>query len=288
MLSSFNTIRTTQNFGFVFPIKIVPLYAMFTGMGHEIKTSDEYNWNGLNRGNHEFSIWQYTLRGCGRLEYEGREYLIKPGTAMVTHVPHNHRYFLHKDDGLWEFVFISMNGREIIRLWNEFEERCGPVIIHQENSKSLNTALKIFDRAGNGTINTAFEDSALAYEFMMSLFDDFVKGPRGSIDEPSFMKNVMDFCIKNLDKPIDVDDMAKISGYSRFHFCRIFTKYQGKPPSVFLKNLRLRHSLRLLQTELLTIKEIALKSGFQEASYFCKVFKKEFGVSPEEYRKSAV
>lgn len=287
MLFTFNQIRFSPHFHFVFPVKIVPLYSMFTGMGHETRNTPGYNWHGLERGNHEFTIWQYTLAGCGRLEYEGKEYRLTPGTSMITHVPHDHRYFFHKDDVSWEFVFISMNGREVIRLWNDFEERCGPVVTHSENSKSLKCALKIFEMAQGGNINTPFATSALSYEFMMSLFEDFVKGPKGSPEEPLFMKAVIEFCIENLEKNINVDDMAEISGFSRFHFCRIFTKYQGKPPSVFLKNMRLRHSLRMLQTELLTIKEIALKSGFQEASYFCKVFRKEFGVSPEEYRKSS-
>lgn len=51
----------------------------------------------------------------------------------------------------------------------------------------------------------------------------------------------------------------------------------------FIKNVRLKKAVQLLETESFTIAEIAYKVGFNDPSYFTRIFKKEFGKSPSEY-----
>jgi AraC-like DNA-binding protein len=46
----------------------------------------------------------------------------------------------------------------------------------------------------------------------------------------------------------------------------------------------MKRAVRLLQTERITIKEISDRCGFSDTSYFCKVFRKEFKISPEVFR----
>ncbi|MEA5257381.1 two-component regulator propeller domain-containing protein [Arcicella aquatica] len=51
----------------------------------------------------------------------------------------------------------------------------------------------------------------------------------------------------------------------------------------FIKNVRLKKAIQLLETDSFTIAEIAYKVGFNDPSYFTRIFKKEFGKSPSEY-----
>ena len=57
------------------------------------------------------------------------------------------------------------------------------------------------------------------------------------------------------------------------------------PPSKFLAELRLKSAVRILQMECCTIKETAARCGFKDESYFCKVFRKVHGVSPDAFRQ---
>ena len=74
-----------------FPRRGVPLHAMVTSCGYSRETSTAYDWDGIKRGNAEFVLLQYTLDGVGRLQYEGADYTVGPGQAMLLHFPHQNR-----------------------------------------------------------------------------------------------------------------------------------------------------------------------------------------------------
>ena len=119
----------------------------------------------------------------------------------------------------------------------------------------------------------------------MSLFEDYPEFEKGV--DPKFIRQVIDHCMEHISDPITVDDLADVAGYSRYHFSRLFAASQGISPAAFVKDLRLKQAVRLLQTELMTVKEIADSCGFEDASYFCKAFRQAYKVSPGEYRKSS-
>lgn len=103
--------------------------------------------------------------------------------------------------------------------------------------------------------------------------------------EPVFIRNVIEYAMQNMSKPIGIEELAKVAEYSRFHFSRVFHEWYGKSPSDFLREIRLQRAVRLLQTEMISVGDISVRCGFRDPSYFCKVFRKEFGVSPETFRK---
>ncbi len=68
-----------------------------------------------------------------------------------------------------------------------------------------------------------------------------------------------------------------LSRYFKEHFHISFIQY--------LNHLRLTHAKKLLETSELSITEIALCSGFSSDSYFIRIFKKTYGISPLKYRR---
>ena len=103
---------------------------------------------------------------------------------------------------------------------------------------------------------------------------------------PAFVLEVEKFCQLNLARPIGVDDMARVAKMSRFHFSRRFEKVRGISPSRYLASLRLEEAMRLIASSQCTVKKVAEQCGFGDPNYFCKVFRKSFGVSPGTYRAS--
>jgi len=74
-------------------------------------------------------------------------------------------------------------------------------------------------------------------------------------------------------------------GLSRSAFYKKVKGQTGFAPIDLIKEFRLSHALELLQTTNLSITEIAFRSGFADASYFGKCFRKRYGLSPREYLK---
>lgn len=84
---------------------------------------------------------------------------------------------------------------------------------------------------------------------------------------------------------ISAEDLAKVSGYSIFHFHRIFKEVTGESVNDYLRNTRLeKASNLLLYNQHKTIEEIALGSGFKSSTSFGAAFKKKFNLTPKQWR----
>ena len=70
------------------------------------------------------------------------------------------------------------------------------------------------------------------------------------------------------------------------YFSRVFKTETGQTFINYLTDVRLQHSVQLLENTALRIQTIAQQVGYYNASYFSTTFKKKYGVSPYEYRRS--
>lgn len=74
--------------------------------------------------------------------------------------------------------------------------------------------------------------------------------------------------------------------YERTYFSRIFKQQVGCSMVSYFISSKLRYSISLIKFTNLSIAEIALQSGFNNVTYFNKIFKDTYNVSPSEYRKA--
>lgn len=85
---------------------------------------------------------------------------------------------------------------------------------------------------------------------------------------------------------ITVDELAELCGVSRFYFCRIFKEATGMTAMAYLTQCRLKMADILLENTDKKIAEIAWACGFEDESYFSRIYKKHRGCSPREERKA--
>ena len=259
---------------------------MLSGCGIETRRHPAaYNNYGFERGEHPYCIWQYTLDGEGELAFEGRMFRIRTGDAMFLMIPQDHRYRLPEDSPEWKFIYLSLSGSEILRIWTEISRRFGPVIkLPMEMSKSIGRAFEIVTAARNKKVRSAYHASSLAYSFVMSLYEE-IEIQDFTASESAFVLDAVKFCMDHYAEDITVDDIADAAGYSRCHFTRMFTSVHGVSPGRFLRELRLGNAARMLQLEAGNVKEIAGKCGFSDESHFCKAFRRRYGTTPDLFRK---
>ncbi|GAA4576297.1 AraC family transcriptional regulator [Planotetraspora kaengkrachanensis] len=88
--------------------------------------------------------------------------------------------------------------------------------------------------------------------------------------------------------PADVtaDDLAAVTGHSRFAVYRAFTSVYGMPPSDYQRQLRLRTARRLIARGL-PLGEAATLSGFADQSHLTRWFTRCYGMSPGRFREAA-
>ncbi|WP_052502516.1 helix-turn-helix domain-containing protein [Halarcobacter anaerophilus] len=91
---------------------------------------------------------------------------------------------------------------------------------------------------------------------------------------------------KYLSSKLLIEDLAKISSYSPFHFQRIFKEITGKSVTTYIKDLRLQWAANLLIfNPNSTITNIAFDCGFKSSSTFSNEFKKFYKTTPNDWRK---
>ncbi|NEI72635.1 helix-turn-helix domain-containing protein [Rhizobium lusitanum] len=260
------------------------LHAMPTSAGYEIRHDEPYDWDGRRRGQTPFTVLQHTISGTGRLRYESRSYRVNAGETLLVLVPHNHRYWLQKGER-WEYFWISMNGEEALRIHRLILAAAGPVLKLQQATIDhlADCSLRLVKGA-----ETPASASAVAYEAAMALYDD-VFGSHAFAADRSAMQIVIDHIHANLDKPLPVDELARVSGLSRAHFSRVFAESEGVPPAEFVLQQRMQRAAKLLtKAAFIPVKEVAIMSGFDDANYFSKVFRRIYGINPTEFRTTGM
>ena len=83
-----------------------------------------------------------------------------------------------------------------------------------------------------------------------------------------------------------LDELADRLEVSKSHLIRTFTQKTGISPGRYITHLRVEYAKLLLQGEDVSITYVAEASGFANANYFAKVFRRETGLSPSEYAQS--
>ncbi|HEX6890969.1 MAG TPA: AraC family transcriptional regulator [Chryseolinea sp.] len=92
------------------------------------------------------------------------------------------------------------------------------------------------------------------------------------------------FILKNYADDISIEDIAKASHVSPFHFSRVFKRGTNYSPHQFVREIRLHKACELLLDSRLNVTEIGYASGFLNADYFVTLFKNKTGMTPSAFR----
>ena len=89
----------------------------------------------------------------------------------------------------------------------------------------------------------------------------------------------------NYAKNITLDTLAEITHTNKYYFAHSFTECIGESPIHYLMNRRIQVGKDLLVNTNHSILQIAESTGFSSQSYFSQAFKKETGMTPQQFRK---
>ncbi|GKX66675.1 AraC family transcriptional regulator [Inconstantimicrobium mannanitabidum] len=106
------------------------------------------------------------------------------------------------------------------------------------------------------------------------------------MDYIDLIQKTIDYIDDNITKKISVEELANISGFSTYHYYRVFNSFVGMTVMEYVTRRKLQYSIfHLSKGE--KILDIALNLGFGTHSGFTKAFRKAFGYPPNYYRMHA-
>jgi AraC family transcriptional regulator, transcriptional activator FtrA len=108
-----------------------------------------------------------------------------------------------------------------------------------------------------------------------------------SVAHPT-VSRCLDFLAHNFNRPIQIQDLVKMSGMSRRGLLKAFGKHVGANPGATLRRVRIEYAQRLLTEQDLPLKAIAKHCGYRSVNSFYVSFSRFVGLPPKEYQKQVL
>ena len=128
--------------------------------------------------------------------------------------------------------------------------------------------------------------SALSSLYALLAKTVFTEESYVSTREKRLLQPVLDYLQAHLcDPELPVGQLSGLAGVSEVYLRRLFKKQFDASPAAYVIRERMHLAKSLLENEDLSVAEIALQVGYRDGLYFSRLFKKQTGLSPSEYRK---
>lgn len=176
-----------------------------------------------------------------------------------------------------EFLFINellVRSKQGISFGEKIKNKIGPKIENLENLESYKRLLELID---------ILKELTLTNDYTL------LNANAINIDQHSNsyyrVNQINNYVAKNYQKPIQLSELANLTGLTESSFSRFFKKITGQTFITFLNEYRIHKACTLLSENSSNISEIMYLVGFNEAAHFTRVFKKYTQTTPREYRK---
>ena len=171
-----------------------------------------------------------------------------------------------------------------------------------ENYCSLYPQLNLPSRDATEFANhQSYRDYAMAYMKMPFyermqlhglveiLFSYFMKhAKQKSVVKDSRIAELLNYIQQHISDVITIDDLADKACLTKSHLIRSFSRTMGITPLQYILRKKIQHAQSLLLSTDMTVNRISEATGFNDVSYFIRLFKKNIGFTPQEYREKLI
>lgn len=118
-------------------------------------------------------------------------------------------------------------------------------------------------------------------------FEKKLKMPRGKLPSAN-LRRALEFVHANLAEDLSIEDIARESHLSAFHFARLFKNTLGLTPHHYVLQNRIERAKRIIKSApYFNLTEIGLSVGFFDQAHFTKAFKRATGTTPKTFLNQA-
>ncbi|UJF15855.1 AraC family transcriptional regulator [Jeotgalibaca sp. MA1X17-3] len=241
-------------------------------------------------------------KGVGILKIDNLTYCVESGNVIF--INEGCKFFFQEVECSEDFTFTRLKINKLyyrtLLKRNKIEELASlfdnkndiPVRIIID-SQNLNMANMVFKRI-NELIQNKNQHNKIAIEcLLVYVFIELnrcssylIRGKsHHSIQDKQFLEMIFNYIEKNYDHTIILDDITKELNMSKSHMSRTFKKLMRISIIDYMFRYRVLQSKSKLINENVSISEISLKCGFKTTPHYSRMFKKQEGLTPSEYRR---
>ena len=245
-----------------------------------------------------------------RVSYQEAVAALRSSTARVAHTDDITTHGVYEDDYPIELErdeFTALARGDVNGMLEKASEFCDWMEAHDPDDldsmrlKVLELVLRAeFDAFKAGSVNYAYDyrkdylpqvsaltDSAQIRRWFLDRMTAICSTIRDRSDEQSesTVSRARKYIEENFRSDISLDDVSKEVNVSPYYFSKLFKEEVGENFIDYLTGLRIECAKELLRRPILTIREAGMQSGYADPNYFSRIFKKQTGMTPREYRE---
>ena len=236
------------------------------------------------KGRLDFQIL-YVASGKGHFYFNGVEQIVPAGNMVIYRPKEEQRYYYYGVDQteVYWVHFTGSNVKDILRHYGISDD---VRVIHTGTSLDFK---KLFTQMIQELklCKDDYEDMCIfcLHQLLIMIHRILNAKPRG---KSSLLMSEMDMSVQyfhqNYHKLISIEDYASSLHMSVSWFIRNFKEYTGSTPAQYILALRISNAQSLLETTDYNVNEIAEIVGYDNPLYFSRIFKKQLGLSPSQFR----
>ncbi len=233
---------------------------------------------------HEYYVIGFIEKGKRYLSCKNKEYNIQPGNLLLFNPRDNHT--CEQIDGkTLDYRCINIQP-EIMRKAvfeitgkNYLPYFTLQVVFHNELVSLLKELHQMIMQGEKD-----FRKEEIFFFLLEQLIEEYAE--RESVpddtEQSAETKAVCDYLEKYYMKNITLDDLSRLTGYSKYYLLRSFTKQKGISPYSYLETIRIDKAKKLLENGVLPV-DAGFQTGFTDQSHFSNFFKRFIGLTPKQY-----
>ncbi|MCC7300545.1 MAG: helix-turn-helix transcriptional regulator [Verrucomicrobia bacterium] len=237
-----------------------------------------------NRSHHRF-VLAFNLQTRGHVNLNHLSLPFSPGQALLIH-PYQFHHFsqLASAKLLWLFCTFELhNDQSLEPLRNRILE------VSRRSIKARNALLEEWHLCSDITPDSELQDTQLQVALARLLICLKQDRQASAEDLPpeasdSFLRTINRLMTEWRGKTMVVADLAKALSLSESRLRAVFRETAGIPLGSYIQNYRLNRAMSLLRTTTLPVGDVAEESGFGSPQAFSRIFRKETGLTPRNYR----
>lgn len=233
-------------------------------------------------------VLHFIVDGKGKFTIDGTTTQLKTGDMFI--LPKGKVAFYQADDEHpWTYLWVGFSGSKVENILNKTQLLDHYFCHSTLESKVLDQIVKLTQfREQKLDDITELQLIAELYKLLAFLIEEFPSKAMSdsSILIQNYIKQAKKIIHTQYGNPLKISDIAKKLNLNRSYLYKIFKEETGYSLKDYLIQIRMEKSADLLTSTTFHISEIANAVGFPDALAFSKAFKKHFGQSPSNYRKT--
>lgn len=233
------------------------------------------------------------LQGTMHLFVDGTPYYLRAGDSLL--IPDGAIHGGSPKDCIYECIVFDLERflPNATKCGTRFAElrTCGARLecIFQANSKAANLISDLFQAMETESYGYEFTTTGLLWQLMGVILTQHLYLPakpekQRQLRQLHAVKDVLTLIRNNYAVPLTLEDLAGKAALNPKYFCRLFRQVTGKTPIEYLNYYRIECAAELLCSTQYTITDIAFRCGFEDSSYFGRMFRRMKSISPRGYR----